>query len=56
MAHSLKERVLDPGQTLILSGMLADYLYFLIDGELVIEKSIEITGGNCWPKQHEVWQ
>ena len=52
----VKERLLCEGEFLFKDQTAAHYLYFLLEGELRIEKEVFVSSKNYWPAEGGNWR
>ena len=56
LIEKVQQRVLKPGEILFEDGMPADYLYFLVQGELKLEKEVQIDNYGFHPLDSQKWR
>ena len=49
-SQEVKERVLKKDEVLFRDGTAARYFYFLLRGRVSVEKVVNVTSANYWPK------
>ena len=54
-AVELKERVLEKDECLVRESTASNYLYFLIEGKLKVEKEVIVKYQNRWPMKADDW-
>jgi len=53
--HELKERILVKDEVLFKDQCSADYIYFLTEGKLKVEKEVIVEATNYWPQKDNLW-
>lgn len=54
--HDAKERFLYRGECLVREGTLTNYVYFVLQGKLRVEKEVTVKSGNKWPVDFQKWR
>lgn len=51
----MKERLLEKDECLIRESTASNYVYFLIEGKLKVEKEVVVKYKNRWPVKTDEW-
>ena len=55
LLFEVKERILQKDECLCREGMALNYVYFLMNGRLRVEKEVDVYDKNYWPTDKHAW-